>query len=804
MQTLRDAIRHLWRNIGFTLTAVLTLGIGIGLVATQFSLIDGTFLRPLPFADGERIYHITSQPLGDKGQGFQRMSFDEFAALHAQQQSFDGFAAFASETYNLVPASGAPQRLWGSAVSDDFFPLLRVNPLLGRVFDPGADRPGQPLRAVIAHGLWRNVFAADPGVIGQTVRLNGETATIVGVMPEGFGFPSRESVWVNLRAAPAEKGALAPPAVEALGRLKPGRTMRTAAEELNIAARHIWQSLGRSEDERRPVQVARFQDDYNGGNTGPVLYTMLAMTAFVLLLACINVASLLSVRATDRMRELAVRTALGARRRHVLWQLLAESLSLAAMGALLGVALAGVGVRLLQTQVRTRVDMPEWMYFDLNPRVLLFTVAVAVLAGILAGVLPALRAARVDPGIALRAEGRGSVGPRADRSGRWLMVGQLAFACAAMVMAALFATSAVRSSKLSLAYDPDSLLIGRIELQGLPYVDAGARVRFYNTLVDRVRQTPGVVAAAASSRDLVDPGVRSTFEIAGASYPREQDKPQAFLEVVTRDYFAVIDRPPLSGRVFTSADRVDSAPVAVVNRSFAARHWPGRDPIGQRIRRSEDAATWATVIGVVPDLNMHGINNMDDEDGWYLLQDQVAWGWLELLVRTNGDPAALVDGVRAAVAAIDPDQPVHSIGTLRARTERRVAPLNVIGSMAGVFAIAALILAAIGTYGVMAYGARLRSRELGLRVALGASRGGVIGLMLRQNLRTSAVGVGCGLALGYGLSYPLAPMLPEVSNTDPAIYLVVASVLLAAALLACWLPARRAAAVDPMLSLRGD
>lgn len=802
MSTLHNAARRLWQHLGFTLTAVFTLAIGIGLVATQFSLIDGTLLRPLPFAEGERLFHITSAD-GASDDSWRRLHYAEVLAMREHLQSFEGLAAFASETYNLVPQGGTPRRLWGSAVNVDFFRLLRVNPLIGRVLEPGEDQPGQPLRAVINQALWRDAFGLDPAILGRSIRLNGELATVVGVMPDGFAFPGRESVWVNLRN-PGDFRDTEDLGVEVLGKLRPGVSPESAALELDAAVRQLWAASGRSEADRQPIRVARFQSDYNGGNTSPVLYAMLAMTGFVLLLGCINVAGLLSVRANERVRELAVRTALGAGRGHIVRQMLGESLGLGALGALLGTAFAAGGVHLLQTQLRQRVDMLDWMYFDLNPRVLAFIVGVSVLAALLAGVLPALRALRVDPAIALRGEGRGNLGPGPDRSGRWLLAGQLAFACASMVMAVLFATSAVRSSQVTLAYDPDSLLIGRIELQGVSYVDAAARVRFYNTLVERVQQTPGVLAAAASSRDLVDAGVWSRLEIAGRDYPRESDKPGAYLEVVTRDYFAVLNRPPIAGRVFDQRDRADSLPVALVNQSFAARLWPGEDPLGKRIRRSEDGAVWATVIGVVPDLNLRGVGNTGSDSGWYLLQDQVSWGWLELLVRTQGDPAALIGAVRAAVAAVDPDQPVHSIATLRERTERRVAALNVIGSMTSTFALAALLLAAIGTYGVMSYAARLRMRELGLRIALGASRSGVIGLMLKQNLVHAALGVIGGLLIGLTLARKLAPVLPEAAAGESWVYLSVATVLLGATALACWLPARRAAAVDPMRSLRNE
>jgi predicted permease len=804
MQDVRFAIRHLLRHAGFTIAAALTLGLGIGLVATQFSLIDGVLLRPLPFADGERLRHV-----GVAGDGqnleWRSVELETFFALREEQTAFDRLVAFTSQAYNLVPPAGAPQQLWGSAVSAGFFDQLRVPPLLGRVLQDADHQPGQPVYAVLGHAAWRDAFGADPSVIGRVVRLNGEPATVVGVMPEGFQFPGRESLWVNMRAAPGHAVDTPGFGVEAMGLLKPGRDADDAATELALIAHRERLAHGTPADEGvRPMTVMRFQRAYNGGSTVPMLATMLAMTGFVLLLACANVANLLFVRASDRMRELAVRTALGADRQRVIRQLLVESLLLAALGALLGIGFAAIGVALLQSQISARIDLLGWMYFDLNPRVLAVAIAAAGVSGMIAGLLPALRASRIDLASALRVDGRGNVGTGGGRRGRWLVAGQLAFACTAMVVAALLATSAVRSSRANLAFDPDSLLIGRIELQGTQYADAAARARFYSALIDGVRATPGVVAAGASSRDLVYQGVWSNFEVGGQAYAREQDKPGAFIEVVTRDYFAVVDRGALAGRLFSLQDTADSAPVALVNRSFAERHWPNADPLGQRIRRSEDGARWATVIGVVPDLGMQGVGNAGQGAGWYLLQDQQGWGWLDLLVRTEGDPSALIGAVRAAVAAVDPQQPIHSIRTLSERTARQVAGLQIIGSMAAVFALVALALSAVGVYGVISHSARRRERELGLRMALGASAAAIVGLVLRQNALQTVVGIVAGLAGGFMLAMPLASLLPDVSASDPLVYAVVGAVLLATTVLACWLPARRAGRVDPQVALRAE
>jgi predicted permease len=804
MHDFRLALRQLLRQKGFFLTAVLTLGLGIGLVATQYSLIDGVLLRPLPFPDGQRIWHVARAGAPGTG-GWSSFNVQEFLVQREGQRAFDKLAAFRSETYNLVTGSGAPQRLWGSAVTTEFFDLLRVRPVLGRTFVAGEDAPGAPLRAVIGHATWRDVFGGDPGVVGRSVRLNGRSAEIIGVMPEGFVFPGTDTVWVNF-PLPAPGAPIDPMAgVQGLGLLAEGIDPHAAAAELELGAQRFRAARGLPADDVEPMRVDRLQRAYSGSATSILLGTMLAMTAFVLLLACVNVANLLYVRAAERARDLAVRSALGAGRGRIIGQLLAESGVIAAFGALAGVALAAAGVALLQSQVATRVDVSGWIHFDLNPRVLAVAIAAAAGAGLLAGLLPALRASRVDVAQVLRADGRGNVGGT-GRMRQWLVAGQLAFACTALIVATLLAASAARSGDVTLAYDPESLLIGRIELQGPAYADADARARFYERLVERVDAAPGVAAAAASSRDLVEAGVLVPVQVEGVAYARAQDMDDAFLEVVTRDYFRVVDRGAIAGRLFEARDRFGGEPVALVNPRFAERFLPGRDPIGARIRRGVTDDAWATIIGVVPDLDLEGVGNSGDGAGFYLLQDQVGWGWLELLVRAEraGGAAALAATVREAVASLDPEQPVHTIRTLSERTERRIAGLTILGAMALVFAAAALLLAAVGVFGVVAYGARLRTREFGLRIALGASGGGIIALLLRQNAAVGLSGIAAGVVGGFALSRPLAPVLPAVSADDPALYALVAGVLLATATLACWLPARRAAAVDPQEALRAD
>lgn len=797
---LRSALRRLWHRPAHALTVILTLGLGIALVTTQYALVHGVLLRALPFPEGEQIMHVARDDSATRPGWWRVLGHDEFVLLREQQQSFAGMAAFRSETYNLVGGEGLPLRLWGSAVSGEFFALLGVQPALGRLLDSTDEGEGQGLRAMIAWRLWQDRFGADPGVLGRSVRLNGETAEIVGVLPADFRFPHREQVWVNLRL-PREATATETPGVEIVGRIRPQIEPEAAASELEGLLQARRTALGLPRDSHRPVRVQPFPLAYAGGGTMPVLYSLLAMTAFVLLLACINVGNLQAVQAAARSGEFALRGALGAGRMQLARLLLTDTLVLGLAGLLVGVLVAWIAIRLLDDISRRTLEMSGWIHFDMDLSVIAVAGLATLLAALAAAAIPLALVLRQDANTLLRTGGRGQLGGN-GRSGRWFIAGQLAFACATLLIAALLAWNTIVSARATKAWDPDSLLVGRIELQGPAYGDATARTRFYEQLLDRIAQTPGVLAAAASSRDLVDAGVHHPFEVEGEVYPRERDRPNAYLEVVTRDYFQVVDEGALRGRVFGPGDRADSTPVAVVNASLAERHWPGQDPIGRRVRLSADDP-WATVVGVVPDLNLEGVGNPGPGAGFYLLQDQIGWGWLELLVRTEGDPAALIDPVRRAVAEVDPDQPVHTILSLDERSHRRTAGMRLVATMAGIFALVAVFLSALGVYGVLAQHTRHSVRELGLRLALGASPRGIVGLMMRRYQPAVLIGIVAGAGLGQTLLGPLARVMPHGAG-DWTIHVGVPVALAVAALLASLGPALRAGAVDPMVALRSD
>lgn len=807
MQDFRIALRSLLRRPASALAAAATLALGIGLVATQFSLIDAILLRGLPLPGSERLVHIARlNPNDPDPNRWEETPWRDYLAFRDQQQSIELLAAFDTSAFNLSGNDRVPIHLPGAAVSANLASALSAAPVLGRWFEPGEDAPGQPLLAVLSHAAWQREFGGDPGVLGRAVRLNGEPATIIGVMPERFAFPNREELWVNLRARPQdprERGAID---VEMIGKLKPGVRMAAASGEFAVLAGRLEAAYPDTNAGYRRMNVEKFTYAYAGGGTEPILYLMLAMTAFILALACVNVANMLLARAVLRSREIAVRVAVGAGRGRLIRQLVVEGLVLASLGALGGLALAALGVQQLHVQIVERMNVPGWFDFRLDHRVLAFTVLVTVAAGVLASLFPAIQASRVDVNSALKDDSRAASGFRVGRISRWLVLAQVAFTAALLVAGCTLAETVYRARQANLQHDPDRLLLGRIEVHDSSQPTPDHRIRFYRELLDKLAHEPGVESVAVSSRNQIFTGLPAHVTLEDAPPQRDAERPEAWLEVVSRDYFGLFRTSAVAGRLFSSEDRSDTPRVALVNASFARRFWPDGDPIGRRFKCSQTENQWATVVGIVPDLQMEGVMATPNERraGFYLLQEQMGWGWLYLFVRTQGDAAALVPAVRRAVAALDPEQPVHSIGTLSQQTRRQVHGFTVVGAMVGVFAAASLLLGASGVYGVTAFAVSRRTREFGVRLALGSTLGALLALVMRQGLRQIACGLAAGLMAGYLLTRPLQNTLGGRAMDNPAVYVAVGLLLAVVGALALWIPARRAARVDPMAALRSE
>lgn len=808
MNHLRFSIRQLFKSPGFTFTAVASFALGIGLVATQFSLIDAVLLRGMPLPDAGHLYHIAWQtPNSSDSQRWEPLPHRDYLLLRERQTSFESIAATQWLGLNMSGAGRVPSRHTGTLATANLLEVTRTQPMLGRWFTADEDRPGQPVFVVLSHGIWQEQFASSPNALGTTVSINGEPATIIGIMPPKFRFPGMAELWINLRAFPADPRERLVDRLELFGRLKPGVTQDAAAAELDGLAASFTKIWPETNEGYNRANLQTIANAYSGGGTRPLLFLMLAMTIFILVLACVNVATMLLGRAARRARELAVRAAIGATRAHLIMQLLLEAFLLAVLGCLGGLLVAGLGVDFLQQSLVTQQAVPDWMDFRLDHRVLAVAVVATLLAGVLAGIVPAWQSSRIDVNTALRDEDRSVSGVGVGRLARSLVSAQIAFATMLLVAAGVMSLTVFEMRKANLRYDPDRLLAGRIELQEGTQPTPADRALFYRRLLERLESEPGVEAVAVTSRSFIGGGVPTQIEPEGVTYAHVNERPVAWLEVVSNDYFRLIDAAPVAGRLFDNREQsLTDSRSAIINESFARRFFPDQDPIGRRFRTNQTQENWVTIIGVAPDLQMQGLFSEPgvDEAGFYLAQDQMGWGWLDLLIRTKSDPLQLVEPMRKAIASIDPDQPIHSVGTLASQTARAMRGFTIVGLLAVVFASISLFLGAIGVYGVMSQAVSRRTREFGIRLALGSSVAQLLQLVLRQGGRQIVLGLAIGLAGGFLLTRPLENIFGGAMTNNPVIYVGVSLTISVVGLAALWLPARRASHVDPMNALRAE
>ncbi|HWA28952.1 MAG TPA: ABC transporter permease [Lacunisphaera sp.] len=808
MNTLRFALRQLWKSPGYTAIAVVSFALGIGLVATQFSLIDAVLLRGMPLPDIGHLYHIGYQaPKTTDPDRWEVLPHRDYLQLREHQTSFETIAATQWLGLNVSAPDHVPTRNTGCLASANLLEVVRAQPMLGHWFAAEDDHPGRPLYVVLSHAVWLDQFAGAPGVLGGKVTINGEPGTIIGVMPPKFSFPGNADLWINLRPTPADPRERLVDRLELFGRLKPGVTVDQARAELDgLAAGLIktWPETNAGYDRVNLQTVGRA---YGGGGARPLLFLMQAMTVFILLLACVNVATMLLGRAARRTRELAVRSAVGATPGHLVRQLLLESLLLAALGCAGGLLVARLGVDFLQDYLVNQQTVPDWMDFRLDHRVLGVAIFSTLMAGLLAGIMPAWQGTRVDVNTALKDDVRAASGIGVGRLTRWLVASQIAFATMLLVAAGVMSLTVYETRQANLRYDPDKLLTGRIELQEGMQPTTADRARFYRRLLDRLQAEPGVEAVAVTSRNLIGSGVPTQIETEGTTFAHANERPVAWLEVVSNDYFRLVSAKPVAGRLFDNREQnLTVARSAIVNESFARRFWPGQDALGRRFRTNQTQEQFVTVVGVVPDLQMQGIfsDPTQDSSGFYLAQDQMGWGWLDLIVRTNADPLSLVDAVRKAIAGIDPNQPIHGVATLATQTARAMRGFTILGLLAVVFAAISLVLGAIGVYGVTSQAVNSRTREFGIRMALGSTVPQLLRLVLRQGGREVATGLALGLVGGYLLTRPLEQVFGSAMANNPLIYLGVTLTIGVVGLASLWVPARRASKVDPIEALRAE
>jgi predicted permease len=801
---LRYAVRTLRRNPSYTLVALAMLALGIGANTAIFSVVNQVLLNPAGVSHPERVValRVRYDKLALRNIG---VSVPDFAdVLHSTAQ-FDAAALLNQGDFNYT-GSTVPERLRGASITWQWFQVFGARPYLGRVFRPEEDRPEANREVVLSYAAWKRLFGQDPGAVGRTIELNQLLYRIVGVMGPDFRWPANTDLWVPLGLADSEysEGARFNENYAALARLKPGLPFTAAGVFVNVLSSRVRNSGTQGGAYARDALWGMFLmpfTDFVAGDTKTPILVLLGAVGFVLLIACSNIAGLTLARASGRSREIAVRAALGAGRWNLIRPSLAESLAMTCAGALLGIALAFAGVRGLLSLVPEGLPVAIGVRLDFT--VMAFTALVAVAAGILCGVAPAWQIACLDRYEFLKEGGRANTsGLGRQRLRASLVVAEVALALVLLVGAGLFLRSLAALEEVNPGFQPDGVISGSLSLPPGRYEDAAKRVAFYRAVRGNLAVLPGVTSAAAGVPLPFSGDTGSaSFVIEGRPSPPGDPGPHGDLGFVSPEYFAALKIPLRRGRVFTDGDRQDSAPVVVIDETLARQYWPGEDPIGRHMRRGSPAP-WATIVGIVGHVKPGDLAGEDVKGKYYYPLYQVPTPFVRFLVRTPYDPARLVSAIGAAVRAVDAVQPVADVRLLTDMVNSSLAPRRFVVAMLGVFASMALLMAAIGLYGVISYAVTQRTQELGVRMALGAQPSEILSLVVGQGMRLALLGAVLGLAIALFASRLLRNQLFRVGPFDPLTFLSTALVLIGAALLASLFPARRATRVDPIVALR--
>ncbi|BAC90368.1 ABC transporter permease [Gloeobacter violaceus] len=804
-QDLRYAARMLAKSPLFTVVAVLTLGLGIGATTAMFSFVNAVLLKPLPYPNAEQLVTLWESNGSNEREA---VSFPNFNDWREQSRVFSGLAAYDYFNFDAKGREGTID-VRGLVVSANIFAVLGVEPAQGRAFVPAEDGPGHRV-LVISHRFWQRHFGGQPGVVGKALNIGNQDWTVIGIMPAGFPFPDRGiDVWAPIVTAVGGIDELRPwlerrgaRSWYTVARLKPGISQQEAQAQMTVVADRL---AGQYPETNAgwSVQTASLYDQKVGG-VRPSLLALFGMMVLVLLIACANVANLQLARTASRQKEMVIRAALGATRGRIIRQLLTENVLLALLGGALGVGLALWGVRQL-------LDLVWWARFprfdevSVDGTVLGFALAVATISGVLFGLAPARQALKFDLTEALKEGGRGTTdGRRANRFRGGLVVAEVALSMVLLVSAGLMAQSFLRLQATQPGFDSRNVLITYLGLEESKYPNARGRIAYFDRALDSLRLLPGVKVVAAVRNVPLD-GPRSNavpFAIEGRPQPPGQ-APFARTNLITPDYFKAMAIPLQRGRLFTRQDNLDAPRVAIINRSMALQLFPNADPLGKRIRLTarSGASRWAQIVGVVGDVKQ---SSLESEAGFqiYVPYAQDGAGYMALILRTAGEPAQLSNSVRAALKAIDRDQAVANFTTHEQIVADSIVQPRLRALLVGIFAAVALLLVAIGLYGVIAYSVGQRSHEIGVRLALGALPGDIVRMVVGQGMALALVGIALGLAASLAVARLLTGLLFGVSAADPATYVALSVLLCGVALVACYVPARKAAKVDPAVAMR--
>jgi putative ABC transport system permease protein len=804
LQDVRYALRILAKNPAFTFVAVFTLALGIGANTAIFSLVNSVLLRPLPYRESDRLVRLlqASPKLGLSSWG---VSQADFATYREQNRSFESLALLSTSGTNLT-GNGEPERLSSANVTADFFKVLGLNPLLGRTFQEGEDTTGKNAVCVLSYRLWQRRFGADPNVVGRTLSLNNTPTEIVGVMPAEFKFPRVDTdLWTPL-AFNAQRTS--PYFFYVVGRLKPGLTTGQAQADTtevlqNFGRQHpnLSEAVGLNEGAGPRTIVTPLKDAMVGKTQKPLL-VLLSAVAFVLLIACANVANLLLARATARTREMAVRVALGATRRRLARQLLTESIVLSALGAIAGIGLAAYGLRLLDKLPIAGIARMEEV--RLSGTVLAFTAALTILTGLLFGFMPALRAYAMGLSAGIREGSRGTVAHRRLNSA--LVALQFALSLVLLIGAGLLLKSFQRLQSVDLGFNPEQTLTMVATLPQAKYPDEEHALRFYNGALEELRNSPGIKSAAvAANLPFAEDGNSDGFIVEGQEVPEgsnPSDTEQAQVVSITPGTFQALGIPLLQGRDFQDSDNNKSQPVAIVDEPLARRYWPKGDAVGKRIETTGDRV-WMTIVGIAGGVKQV---SLAEEKGphIYMAMAQASTPRAMFVVRTDGPPEAAVPTFRAAIRRLDADMPLYMVRSMTDIIGGTLSTQRLTNILLTGFAVLALLLAAVGIYSTMSLYVGSRTKEFGIKLALGAQPETLRRAVLGQGLLLTALGVAIGVAGAFALTRTIKSLLFEVSTTDPLVFTAIPLLLVIVSLVACYTPARRATKVDPLVALRNE
>jgi putative ABC transport system permease protein len=797
IQDIRYGLRMLLKYKGFTAVAVIALGLGIGANTAIFSLVNGVLLRPLPFPDPERIVYFEGNN-ASAGITESNISFPDFRDWSQQTDLFASTAAYWTASANLGADGAEPERVPRAGVTTGFFSVLGVQPFLGRTFLPEEDKPGTTSVAIISDGLWKRRFGSDSAIVGKQVQISSRPITVIGVMPPGFEYPEQTQIWVpsavNLSEEPRDNRSWS-----AIARLKTGidlKQAQTQVSAINAQLAKQFHDTNKGWDVRLWTLHERLVREVK-----PSLLALLGAVGLVLLIACANVANLLLARSAARQKEVAIRAAMGASGGRVLRQMLTESILLSAIGGIAGLLLSIWLSEVLMSIVPE--GAPRLDQVGIDYRVLTFALGVSALTGILFGIVPALQASKLDVTSALKEGGRSAEGHRRTSARSLLLIGEVALSLMLLIGAGLLIKSFLRLQEVRPGFNAHNVLVANVALPGAKYKDQQF-VEFFRQLKERLEAAPGVEAVGGSVNLPLN---ASGYAIGRAFIPEGrpltvEESKDAMFSTITGDYFRALQIPLLSGRTFEPRDNADGPKVVIINETTAKRYFgsPGA-AIGKRLSIWRDEKFMREIVGVVGDTKTGSLLGEGGAQMYVPHAQDFQWNFMGVVIRTAGDPSAFATTLRREVQAIDKDQPVYNVRTMDDVVANSLGTRRVSMQLFAVFACAALLLAAIGIYGVMAYSVTQRTQEIGLRMALGAQKSDVLGLVIRQGMTLTVIGVIVGLAGAFALTRLIASLLFGVAATDPVTFVAISLLLVGVAFIACYLPARRAAELNPVIAL---